>query len=154
MEIQSVENGDQKILGFDLLEETLKLTNLHSVEKGSKVNLERALSIGDRLGGHFVTGHIDKTATVTEFELRGDNYYLEIKFSDPSDSRYIIHKGSIAINGISLTVAGCSKSSVWVWIIPHTYKVTNLSNIRRSHTVNIEFDMIGKYVENFARPTE
>lgn len=136
--------GDQ--LTFDLLEETLARTNLRALRPGSLVNLERALAVGSRLGGHFVQGHIDSAAQVLDFREEGADYRLEVHL--PGDfAHYAAFKGSVAINGISLTIAELRAKSFVVWIIPHTREVTNLQTLLPGELVNLEFDIIAKYVE-------
>jgi riboflavin synthase len=131
---------------FDLLRETLARTDLGDLQPGMPVNLERALAANGRLGGHFVQGHIDGTGEVLAFEAVGADYRLEIKL--PSEfARYVVFKGAIAIDGISLTVAEVSEESFVVWIIPHTRAVTNLAVRRAGERVNLEFDLLAKYVE-------
>src|SRR5438067_1436842 len=133
-------------IAFDLLEETLRRTNLGALRVGSAVNLERALAVGARLGGHFVQGHIDCTAPVLAFEPSGADHRLEIKLPHEF-ARYVVFKGSIAVNGISLTVADVREESFVVWIIPHTFAATNLRELKPGDTVNLEFDLLAKYVE-------
>ncbi len=135
---------------FDVLEETCRRTNLANLIKGDQVNLEQSLRVNDRFGGHFVTGHIDGVGKVKRFEREGNDFALEIQIK-PSITKYLIEKGSIAIDGISLTVASVKKTSFLVWIIPHTRQVTNLTRLRMGDSVNIEVDMIGKYVEKFLK---
>lgn len=131
---------------FDLLEETLDRTNLKQLRRDSPVNLERALVAGAPVGGHFVQGHIDCRAKVISFERTGDDYRLEIEL--PSDfAHYAAYKGSVAINGISLTIAELLEKSFAVWIIPHTKRHTNIDKIEAGDFVNIEFDILAKYVE-------
>lgn len=133
-------------VSFDLLTETLRCTNLGALKNGSLVNLERALAVGARMGGHFVQGHIDGAAPVLAFEPSGVDYRLEIKL--PSGfARYVAAKGSICVNGISLTVAEISGESFTLWIIPHTLAKTNLRELRAGDFVNLEFDLLAKYVE-------
>jgi riboflavin synthase len=133
-------------LTFDLLEETLERTNLKQLRRDSPVNLERALAAGAPLGGHFVQGHIDCSAKVISFERTGEDYRLEVDL--PSDfAHYAAYKGSVAINGISLTIAELLEKSFAVWIIPHTKRHTNIDNIGAGDLVNIEFDILAKYVE-------
>jgi len=133
-------------LTFDLLEETLDRTNLRRLRRGSPVNLERALEANGRLGGHFVQGHIDCAARVLAFEAFGENHRLEVEV--PADFiHYVACKGSIAINGISLTVAELLPNSFASWIIPHTKRHTNLDALQASDYVNLEFDILAKYVE-------
>ncbi len=133
-------------LSFDLLDETLRRTNLGELKPKSLVNLERALPANGRLGGHFVSGHIDCAAPVVAFEKSGADYRLEIEL--PGEfSRYIIFKGSITVNGVSLTVAELKPASFVIWLIPHTLEVTNLRALKAGDRVNLEFDMLAKYVE-------
>jgi len=131
---------------FQLSSETMQHTLFPTKKTGDRVNLERALRLGDRLGGHIVQGHVDARATVLVLKKAGS--FFEIDFSlDPAISRYIIHKGSIAVNGISLTIAELAESSFKVAIIPHTYLETTLSSLVISDRVHIETDMIGRYIE-------
>jgi riboflavin synthase len=138
----------QRLLQFDLLAETWQRTNLQFARPGSLVNLERALRADGRLGGHFVTGHIDGTGKIKRWERRGSDWMLEIA-APAAVMRYVIFKGSVAVDGISLTVAGVGKASFLIWIIPHTYEVTALRERRAGDAVNLEADLIGKYVEQF-----
>lgn len=138
-------------LTFDLLKETLDRTNLKQLSKGSRVNLERAVAAGAPMGGHFVQGHIDCTAKVISFEQSGDDYRLEVEL--PADHvKHAAEKGSIAINGISLTIAEVSTKSVVVWIIPHTKNETNIGAVKPGDLVNVEFDILAKYVERVVSP--
>ena len=141
--------GRAKTAQFDLLNETWNLTNLQYCRAGSLVNLERSLEAGGRLGGHFVTGHIDGVGKIITWEKTGDDHQLQI--AAPEDvMRYVIHKGSIAVDGISLTVAAGEKGSFTIWIIPHTFESTALSERAVGDAGNLEADMLGKYVERFA----
>jgi len=140
--------GRAKTAQFDLLKETWNLTNLQHCRAGSLVNLERSLEAGGRLGGHFVTGHIDGMGKITTWEKTGDDHQLQIAAPE-NVMRYVIHKGSIAVDGISLTVAAVEKESFTIWIIPHTFESTALSERAVSDAVNLEADMLGKYVERF-----
>ena len=136
--------GDR--LAFDLLAETLRRTSLAQLKPGMRVNLEPALSAGGKLGGHFVQGHVDTTAEVVEFSRHGEDYRLEIKL--PAEfAAYVAYKGSIAVDGISLTVAEVTANSFVCWIIPHTRSVTNLTERAPGEMVNLEFDIRAKYVE-------
>lgn len=133
-------------LHFDVLEETRRLTNFTAFQNGSPVNLERSLRFGGKVGGHFVSGHIDATGEVIVFEPRGKDHYLRIRV--PAEcGRYIVHKGSIAIDGISLTIAEMAGDEFAVWLIPHTMQATNLHSRRVGDAVNLEFDLLGKHVE-------
>ena len=121
--------GGNKLIQFDLLQETWRRTNLQFAKKGSLVNLERPLRVGSELGGHFVTGHIDGVGKITRWEKAGQDHVLDI--AAPADvMRYLIFKGSIAVDGISLTVAAVKKTGFRVWIIPHTLAVTALRERR------------------------
>jgi len=131
---------------FDVLEETRRLTNFAHLRPDALVNLERSLRFGGKVGGHFVTGHIDTLGTVEVFEPRGKDFYLRIGVG-PVFTRYVVHKGSIAIDGISLTIAEVTDQAFAVWIIPHTLTVTNLREKRVGDPVNLEFDLLGKHVE-------
>jgi riboflavin synthase len=136
--------GDQ--LTFDLLQETLARTNLRTLRPESRVNLERALAADGHLGGHFVQGHVDCAARIAALEQRSADQRIEIEM--PSEfAHYLAFKGSIAVNGISLTIAEVLPSSFAVWIIPHTKAHTNLDSARVDDLVNLEFDLIAKYLE-------
>lgn len=137
---------DAETIGFDLLRETLNRTNLGPLIPGSRVNLERALAANARLGGHFVQGHVDDTAEVMSFTQTGVDWRLEVALADRF-ARYVVRKGAIAIDGISLTVAELLDSSFVCWIIPHTREVTNLKTRIAGEGVNLEFDLLAKYVE-------
>lgn len=139
--------GD-KVLQFGVLEETWRRTNLQFANAGARVNLERALRVGDRLGGHFVSGHIDNLGKISRWEQTAKDYLLEVA-APPDIMRHIIFKGSIAVDGISLTVAAVRRKSFEVWIIPHTRAVTALNERRVGDAVNLETDMLGKFVERF-----
>jgi riboflavin synthase len=141
--------GKSRLAQFDLLAETWRLTNLQFVKSGSLVNLERPLRAGGRLDGHFVTGHVDGLGRVARWEKSGFDHVLDIA-APPNILRYIILKGSIAVDGISLTVAGVNRGSFRVWIIPLTYEKTALRERRAGDAVNLETDLLGKYVEKFA----
>jgi riboflavin synthase len=137
---------DEQHLWFDVLEETRRLTNFASLDAGASVNLERSLRFDGKVGGHFVSGHIDGLGIIEIFERRGHDHFLQLRA--PSGSgRYCIHKGSIAIDGISLTIAETAADTLAVWLIPHTMTVTNLHAKRVGDGVNLEFDLLGKYVE-------
>jgi len=133
-------------LGFDLLAETMSRTNLKHLQRGDLVNLERALAANERFGGHFVQGHVDCVSSILAFEKSGADFRLEIEL--PAEfANYVASKGSIAINGISLTVAEILQKSFVVWIVPYTKKHTNLYRAEAGDLVNLEFDVLAKYVE-------
>ncbi len=142
----TVTRFDAGHLGFDLLEETRRLTNFSELKPGSAVNLERSLKPESRLGGHFVSGHIDALGRVEVFEARGKDHYLRVA-APAGSGRYLVPKGSIALDGISLTVAEVAGDSFAVWLIPHTLAATNLREKKTGAGVNLEFDLLAKYVE-------
>jgi len=136
--------GDR--LTFDLLDETVSRTNLKGLRRKDPVNLECALPAKGRLGGHFVQGHIDCVSPIVAFDKKNEDFRLEVEL--PSEfAHYVARKGSIALNGISLTVSDVFPKSFVVWIIPYTKCRTNLDRARAGNLVNIEFDILAKYVE-------
>lgn len=137
---------DGSRINFNLLQETLHGTNLGKLQPNSPVNCEPALAANQRLGGHFVQGHVDTTAVVLCTSFSAKDYRLEIELA-PAFAHYLISKGSIAVNGVSLTVATLNKDSFVIWIIPHTLEQTNLGNVQIGNQVNLEFDMFAKYIE-------
>jgi len=146
--VKITSRGKSKLVQFDLLRETWSRTNLQFAQVGSLVNLERPLRADGEFGGHFVTGHIDGCGTIIRWEKSGADHVLDI--AAPADvMRYLIFKGSVAVDGISLTVAAVQKKSFRLWIIPHTFAVTALRERQVGDAVNLEADMLGKYVEKF-----
>jgi riboflavin synthase len=142
--------GRARIISFDLLRESWERTNFAALRPGSLVNLERPLRADGRLDGHFVTGHVDGTAAVTRWERTGADWVLELSLPTAL-RRYVVPKGSLAVDGISLTVAALTRTGCRLFIIPHTCAVTNLRERRAGDRVNVEADILGKYVERFAR---
>ena len=142
----TVKAGRDEQLTFDLLEETLDRTNLRALRRDTPVNLERALAATSRLGGHFVQGHVDCAVRVIAFDESGADHRLEIDLP-PDFAHYVAYKGSVAVNGISLTVAEVLPESFAVWVIPHTKRNTNLEKIAPGDQLNLEFDLLAKYVE-------
>ena len=141
-----------ELASFDLLEETLEKTNLGDLKPGLSVNLERSLPANGRLGGHFVTGHIDACGQIEVFEERGKNLYLQVKVPE-SFQQYLADKGCIAVDGCSLTVCDVNGCSFAVWLIPHTLGKTNLMSRKEGDSLNLEFDLLAKYVEKLALST-
>lgn len=137
--------ADADAVHMDVGPETARITTLGTVKRGTVVNLERPLRADSRLGGHFVQGHVDGTGTVEELRQDGDSYWLTVVFP-PALAPYIVRKGSIAVNGISLTVAGVDDRRFDVQIIPYTWTHTNLQSTRQGDPVNLECDILGKYV--------
>ncbi len=143
---------DAHTLTFDVLEETRRLTNFSALNVGAPVNLERSLRFDGKVGGHFVTGHIDGQGRIETFEARGKDHYLQVQV--PAGlGRYLVNKGSIAIDGVSLTVVDVAADRFAVWLIPHTLAVTNLGAKKTGDGVNLEFDLLGKYVEKLTAYT-
>jgi riboflavin synthase len=133
-------------LTFDAVPETLARTNLGALQRGSQVNLERPLAVGDRLGGHFVQGHVDGVGTVLTIQPEENAVVIEIRI--PAEQRrYIVEKGSVTVDGVSLTVAEVRPESFTVWTIPHTRAITTLGARVAGDQVNLECDVLGKYVE-------
>ena len=141
------------LLTFDLLGETLDRTNLKSLHAGSHVNLERAVAAGSPLGGHFVQGHVDCASPVLASNESGADLRIDVELP-PEFAHYVVYKGSIAVNGISLTVAEIQPKSFAIWIIPHTRAKTNLASAKPGDLVNLEFDLLAKYVERLLNRDE
>ena len=130
---------------FEMIDETTKKTDLGNVKQGSTVNIERSLKVGDRLEGHFVLGHIDGVATITKIEKKPKE--VKIWFKIPKKlTKYVVKKGSLALDGISLTVVDVKKDIASVCLIPHTIKVTNFKSKKIGDKLNIETDVLGKYI--------
>lgn len=137
---------DAESVSFDLLQESVRLTSFQTIQAGDPVNLERSLRFNGKIGGHFVTGHVDATGSVSHAERRGKDLYLRIE--PPAEFlKYLVYKGSIAIDGVSLTVAEVDDSGFAVWLIPHTLEVTNLHAKEPGSLVNLEFDLLAKTLE-------
>ena len=132
----------------DIMKETLNLTNLKNLKKGDFINLERAMSMQSRFQGHIVSGHIDTTAKVKN--ITNDGFAMRMNFECNTDM--VIKKGSITINGVSLTVTDVNNNGFEVSLIPETIKNTNLSNLKIGDIVNIEYDILGKYIQKFVSP--
>jgi riboflavin synthase len=133
-------------LVFDLLDETIARTNLKNLKRKQPVNLERALSPKEEFGGHFVQGHIDCVSPIIAYQKSGVDFRLEIELPE-AFAHYVAHKGSIAVNGISLTVAEVLPKSFILWVIPYTRMHTNLDRVQAGDLMNLEFDILAKYVE-------
>ena len=144
----TVTSCEQNLFNVDLSPETMQLTSAASYKKGVKVNLERSLRLTDRLGGHFVTGHIDGTCRVSQITPQDE--FIEIVFHEVSKqfASYLIKKGSIALNGVSLTLNEVNRNQFKVMLIPHTLQRTNLATLQVGDQVNVEFDYLAKLVIN------
>jgi riboflavin synthase len=141
-----VSTGPQTV-SFDLLRQTLEVTNLGSLAAGQPVNLERALMAGSRLSGHFVQGHIDRTAEVISYVPAGNDHVLTIRIPSGCAS-LLIPRGSITVDGISLTIASLQPDAFTCWIIPHTHEITALRHVTAGHMVNLEFDFMVKAIDH------
>jgi len=133
---------------FYLSQETLKRTNFKYLKKGDLINLEKSLKYGNRISGHFVQGHVDVTSKVKKISVIGKSWLINFSLSKIY-KKYLIEKGSITINGVSLTIVKILKDGFQISIVPHTLKLTNLVKLKKKNTVNIEFDVLGKYIKNF-----
>jgi len=140
-------NGN--MFSADVSEETLKRTNLGELQTGSEVNLERALKVGDRLGGHIVTGHVDGLGRIDKREARGNSLYVRVQ-AERNILKLIVEKGSVALDGVSLTVNEVGENFFSVNIIPHTSGRTTITSRRSGDNVNIETDILGKYIQKLA----
>ena len=149
----TVARSENRLVSFDLLAETVKRTSFAQLQSGQRVNLERSLLPTSRMGGHFVSGHIDEAGVIDKFEPRGADFYLAVSCSHPS-TRYLIEKGSITVDGISLTVAEVLDDGFAVWLIPHTRNHTNLRFRVSGDRVNLEFDLLAKHVERMLQVRE
>jgi riboflavin synthase len=136
-------------LTFDLLDETRAKTNLQKVQVGSRVNLEGSLRADGKVGGHFVTGHIEAAARVTQWVRSGEDWELEAEVPAGME-RYFVPKGCVALDGISLTIGRVEGRRFNVWIIPHTYEVTTLRDRKEGDELNLECDLLAKYVEKMS----
>jgi riboflavin synthase len=142
--------GQSRLIGFDILDLTWQCTNLKNCTPGALVNLERPLAASGRFHGHIVSGHIDGTGKIKSFKPVGADWKLEIQITTEA-LPYLIPKGSIALDGISLTIAALGRKSFTVWIIPHTREITALRGRKQGDEVNLEFDLVGKYVERLLK---
>lgn len=133
------------------ISETLLKSNLGGLQIGDRVNLERSTRLDGRLDGHMVQGHVDLTATCTEVTEAGGSWYFTFEYEPAGEEHITVEKGSVSVNGVSLTVVNSRENSFQVAIIPFTYEVTNFHQIRRGSLVNIEFDIIGKYIARILR---
>jgi riboflavin synthase len=148
----TVRSIGSNVFSAEMSRETLDRTSLGNLAKGATVNLERPMRADSRFGGHIVQGHVDGIGQIHRFDRAGDAWILEIRYPS-SASRYLVEKGSIAVDGISLTVAFLRGADVFsVAIIPHTFENTNLKTARAGDSVNLEFDVLAKYVENLIKP--
>jgi len=138
------------IAEFYISRETLKKTNFKLMKIGDHINLEKSLKFGARISGHFVQGHVDTTSNVKKIIVMGKSWLINFNLKKEY-KKYLVEKGSITINGVSLTIAKLLKDGFQIAVIPHTLKLTNLINLKEKQIVNIEFDVLGKYIKNFIK---
>ncbi len=141
--VVDIQGNDYTVTAID---ETLQKTNLNNLTVGDVVNLERCMPANGRFDGHIVQGHVDGTATCLSVTDEQGSWVFTFKLAQPENARYIVNKGSICINGISLTVVNCVDDTFSVAIIPYTFEHTNLHSVKPGTTVNIEYDIVGKYI--------
>ena len=134
-------------LSFYVSKETIKRSNLSILKINDVVNLEKPIKFGDRISGHFIQGHVDATARVKKIKLSGKSWYIDFSL-EKKFKKYLINKGSIAVNGVSLTIAKVKQNVFQVVVIPHSLKLTNLIKLQEKDLVNIEFDILLKYIKN------
>ena len=135
---------------FYISKETLNRTNFKSSNKGDLINLEKSLRYGDRISGHFVQGHVDTTSIIKKIDFVGKSWFVNFKLPKKY-KKYLIQKGSITINGVSLTISKILKDGFQIVVIPQTLKLTNLMYLKEKDVVNIEFDVLGKYIKKFLK---
>ena len=143
----TLEKSVNNISKFYLSKETLNRTIFKFLKKGDFINLEKSLKFGDRISGHFVLGHVDTISKITKINFIGKTWFINFKL-EKKFMKYLIYKGSISINGVSLTISKILTNGFQVVIIPHTLKLTNLINLKENDKVNIEFDILGKYIKS------
>lgn len=147
----TVVRKDHETYTVTAIRETLEKTNLGLLSPGDKVNLERSTKLDGRLDGHMVQGHVDQTAVCTEVKEAGGSWYYTFEYNPVSDDYMTVEKGSVSINGVSLTVVNSKPNSFQVAIIPFTHEVTNFHQIKEGTVVNLEFDILGKYIAKIVR---
>lgn len=147
----TVVKKDNETYTVTAIKETLERTNLGLLKVGDKVNLERSVKADGRLDGHMVQGHVDQTAVCTEVKEAGGSWYYTFEYEPLKEDYITVEKGSVAVNGVSLTVVNSQPKSFQVAIIPYTYEVTNFHQIKPGTVVNIEFDILGKYIAKIVK---
>ena len=141
---------NSNIVYFYLSKETLNRTNFGNAKIGDLINLEKSLKYGNKISGHYVQGHVDTTGTISRVMIAGKMWIVTFKISKIY-SKLLIDKGSISINGVSLTISAVKKNTFQITIIPHTLKLTNLIKLKKNNIINIEFDIFGKYLLNLKK---
>ena len=146
----TLEKYKKNLSKFYISKETLNRTNFKFLNKGDLVNLEKPLKYGDRISGHYVQGHVDTTSTIKKINYVGKSWFINFKLQKRYN-KYLVQKGSITINGVSLTIAKILKDGFKIIVIPQTLKFTNLIYLKEKDVVNVEFDVLGKYIKNFLK---
>ena len=146
----TLEKYKGNLSSFYISKETLNRTNFKFSKKNNLINLEKSLKFGNHVSGHFVQGHVDTTSKIKKIDCIGKSWFINFKL-DKKYKKYLIQKGSIAINGVSLTIAKILKDGFLIVVIPHTLKLTNLMYLKKNNLVNVEFDVLGKYIKNFIK---
>ena len=146
----TLEQHKGNLCKFYISRETLNRTNFKSSNKGDLINLEKSLKYGDRVSGHFVQGHVDTTSTIQKIDFIGKSWFINFKLKKKY-KKYLVQKGSITINGVSLTISKILKDGFEIAVIPRTLKLTNLIYLKKNDVVNVEFDVLGKYIKNFLK---
>ena len=142
---------DKKIIYFYISIETIRRSNFSKIKIGDEVNLEKSLVYGQKISGHFTQGHVDTTAKVKKILLIDNSWILKLEFKNRKLIKHLEEKASISINGVSLTISKISNKNIFLNIIPHTLKLTNLKNLRLNDTVNVELDIFGKYIYKYTK---
>ena len=146
----TLEKYKNNLSKFYISKETLNRTNFKFLNKGDLINLEKSLKYGNRISGHFVQGHVDTTSAIKTIDFVGKSWFINFKLLKRY-KKYLVQKGSITINGVSLTISKILKDGFQIVIIPHTLKLTNLMYLKEKDIVNVEFDILGKYIKNFLK---
>ena len=144
-------NIDNKIIHFYISNETIKRSNFDKIKLGDEVNLEKSLVYGQKISGHFTQGHVDTTAKVKKINLIDNSWILKLEIKNNKFLKFLEEKASISINGVSLTISKISRKNIFLNIIPHTLKLTNLRKLRLNDTVNVELDIFGKYIYKYTK---
>ena len=142
---------DKKIIYFYISIETIRRSNFSKIKIGDEVNLEKSLVYGQKISGHFTQGHVDTTAKVKKILLIDNSWILKLEFKNRKLIKHLEEKASISINGVSLTISKISNKNIFLNIIPHTLKLTNLKNLKLNDTVNVELDIFGKYIYKYTK---
>ena len=146
----TLEKYKRNISKYYISKETLNRTNLKFLNKGDLINLEKSLKYGNRISGHFVQGHVDTTSIIKRIDIIGKSWFINFKLSKKYN-KYLVQKGSITINGVSLTISKILKNGFQVVLIPQTLKLTNLIYLKEEDLVNVELDVLGKYIKSFLK---